>query len=116
MPFFPFGCGEFAAMVLRKEFGVKVDAPKSSMDLRKDPEIIQDYISKTLTETINPQDGDVVLMNGDRIACHVGLFVNINNQDFIFHSERRFRSACLHKVSDLVKYGYFINGFFTWRK
>lgn len=114
--FIPFGCGEFSALVLNKEFGLDIKSPKSTLDLRKDPELIESFLDVKFTETKEPKDGDIVLMDGDRIACHVGIFAIVSNKKCVIHADRRFKSACLHEIDKLILYGYKANRYYTWRK
>lgn len=116
IPFSPFGCGEFVEKVLKEEFGCDYIFPKSSSCLKKDPEIIKNFISSNLIETKNPKDGDIVLLNGDRLTCHVGVYVSLSNRDYVLHSERRIKVSCLHRVTELGTYGYFNARYFTWQK
>lgn len=114
--FKPFGCAEFVEKVLREEFNCNYKFPQSVSCLKTDPQIIKNYAEKKLIETNRPVDGDIVLMDGDRHTCHVGVYVNINNVHHVLHSERRFKVSCLHRVSDLKTYGYFKARFFTWQR
>lgn len=116
IPFRPYGCGEFVEKVLKEEFGCPYEFPKSASCLRKDPEIIREFLSAKLRETDNPKDGDIVMMDGDRQTCHVGVYVEIKGIHHVLHSERRIRTSCLHRVSDLSRYGYYNARFYTWQK
>lgn len=116
MSFKPYGCGEFAEKVLKEQFHVEHNFPKTSGDLRKDPFIIKGACESFLKKTDAPQDGDVVLMGGDRESCHVGIFVIENEKEYVLHTDRKMRVSVLTEIKNLILIGYFLEGYYTWRK
>lgn len=116
IPFKPFGCGEFVEEVLRKEFDVEYDFPKSVHSLSDDQKIIRNYLKNELVKTITPTDGDIVLMGGVRESCHVGVYFKNVNTDYVLHSDRKMRSSSATKISQLPMMGYYFEGFYTWKK
>lgn len=114
-PYKPFGCGAFVAHVLKKEFNAKFVFPESTGSLKKDPELITNFLNGNLKKTENPIDGDIVLMSGDRRFCHVGIFVKINEKKFVLHTDRKMRYANLCDVRMINQTGYILEGFYSWR-
>lgn len=116
MTFKPYGCAEFVEKVLRSEFNLFYDFPKTTGDLRKDPDLIKNVCESKLFKTAMPQDGDIVLMGGDRESCHVGIFCRHKGRDYVLHTDRKMRVSSLTQLDNLIFLGYFLEGFYTWRR
>lgn len=112
----PFSCGDFVENVLLDHYGFSYNFPKSVKDLEQDTKAIKGLIGNVLTKTDNPLEGDIVVMGGKRHACHVGLLVDIKNTKYILHSDVNIKYSALTKTSDLFYIGYFIEGYYSWRK
>lgn len=108
-------CTEFVEFVLADHFDIKYNFPKSQGSLIKESKQIKENLSVFTDETLTPTDGDLVLMNGKRLLCHVGLFVRIRTKRFVLHSEGRIKVSSLHDLNDLPLFGYKLAGFYKWR-
>ena len=65
-----------------------------------------------LTEEIpTPREWCAVLMSTKFRRCHIGLYLNGR----VLHTEK-LRPIMNHKISDLPKYGYFLEGFYEPRR
>lgn len=114
IPFSPYNCAAFVEKILKEEFGCNLIFPQTTLNRNKDIELIKSTVMN-LERTDSPQLGDIVLMDGYRVACHVGVYVPINNIGHVLHSDMIMKSGALHKISDLPNYRYFLNGFYKWR-
>lgn len=114
IPFIPYNCAGFVESILKQEFGCDIQFPQTTLNRNEDIKLMSKVISK-FTKTDNPEDGDVVLMNGSRESCHVGVFVKIKNVNYVLHTEARLKVSSLHRISDLPNFNYFLNGFYKWK-
>lgn len=112
----PYSCGDFVEEVLFDQYGFRYNFPKSVKDLEEDTKSIKGLIGNVLVRTENPTEGDIAVMGGKRHACHVGIFIEIKNTKYILHSDINIKYSVLTKCSDLFYLGYFIEGFYSWRK
>lgn len=118
IPYQQMNCAEYVEFVLKKHFGIIFTFPQNhnsvfsqSNQLRKE---FSNFVYPEKTE--KPQDGDLVLMNGQRRMCHVGLLVIKNNNLYVLHNQKNIGSACLHKLRDLQNYGLSLEGIYKWRR
>lgn len=112
----PYSCGDFVENVLLDKYGFSYNFPKSVKDLEEDTKSIKRLIGNVLIKTENPIEGDIVVMGGRRHACHVGVFVEIKNIKYILHSDINIKYSALTKLSELFHLGYFVEGYYSWRK
>lgn len=118
IPYSELNCAEFVEFVLRKQFGINLYFPQNrgsvfsqSADLKK---YIKSFVYPEKTE--EPQEGDLVVMNGIRRMCHVGLLVKKGNDLFVLHTQKNLGCACLHKLKDISNYGLTLEGIYKWQK
>lgn len=109
-------CSQFVEHVLRDHFKIDYSFPQSQGNVFEQSNLIKKSLNDFVIKTDSPKEGDMVLMNGTRRLCHVGLYVKIKNNDYVFHTESTMKTAALHKLSDLSLYGYSVEGFYTWLK
>lgn len=114
IPFEPYNCASFVESILKKEFECDFVFPQTTLNRNMDIDLIKKTIIK-LVKTKDPKEGDIVLMNGYREACHVGVYAEINNIPHVVHSEVSIKSGAVHRISDLPNYRYFLNGFYKWK-
>lgn len=109
-------CSKFVEYVLKDHFGISMKFPQSEGSIFNQSKQIRDNVPLFCERTEDPEDGDMILMNGIRRMCHVGVFVSINRVRYVLHSESRMKGAALHRLSDLMNYGYSVEGFYKWQK
>lgn len=109
-------CTEFIEHVLRDHFQREYSFPQSRGSIFQQSLDIKEGLPQYCEETDDPQDGDVVLMNGLRSLCHVGLYVKYKGVDYVFHCEKRIGRAVMHRFSEINGYGYSIAGVYKWVK
>lgn len=109
-------CSKFVEHVLRNEFQKDFIFPQSEGSIFNQSLQIKNQVPKFTIEAVDPKDGDLVLMHGLRRLCHVGMFVKINRERYVLHTEQRMKTAALHKFRDLPLFGYTIEGIYTWVK
>jgi len=109
-------CSKFVEYVLRDHFGKDYKFPQSEGSLFNQSVQIKENLPKLCDKTENPSDGDLVLMHGARRMCHVGLFLKIRGVDYVLHCESSMRCSALHKFSDLISFGFSVEGVYTWQK
>lgn len=107
-------CAEFVEHVLREQFGRKYKFPQSRGSLFAETAQIKEEIPKYVRQTEDPMDGDLVLMHGKRLLCHVGIYVGLGVSDCVLHSEGRIKTSALHNIRDLKNFGYRLAGYYTW--
>lgn len=115
MPFKDYGCSEFVEYVLNDNFKCNFNFPKPKYKYDEDAKRIIKYANDNFKKTNNPQEGDIVLMNGKYQACHVGVLIIKKGVKYVLHSEKSLGVSCLHRLSEIYKFNYFLNGFFSWR-
>lgn len=114
IPFRPYNCAAFVEFVLKDHFKCEMVFPQTTLNRNKDIELIKQF-TLTLKRTDTPEDGDIVLMDGYREACHVGVYADINGVGHVLHSDVNIKSSAIHRISDLFNYRYFLNGYYKWR-
>lgn len=107
-------CAEFAEYVLREQFNKDFKFPQSKGSIFSQSQLIKDELPKWVIETDAPKDGDLVLMHGQRLMCHIGIYTRIGWVDYVLHSEGRIKVSALHRISDLNLYGYKLARFYAW--
>lgn len=107
-------CSAFCEYVLNDHFGKDYKFPQSQGSVFNQSAQLKKHIPEYCIETKEPKDGDLVLMNGLRRLCHVGLFVKIGVVDYVLHCEIKMGRSALHRLKDLSSYGYTLSGFYTW--
>lgn len=118
MPYKKWNCSKFVEHVLRDHFNINFNFPQTTGTIFAQSELIKKSMpvfSSYPNVTNNPIDGDLVLMHGKRLMCHVGLYLKINNIDYVLHSESSIGSSCLHKIRELRNYGYSLEGIYKWQ-
>lgn len=118
IPYSELNCAEFVEFVLRKEFKINFTFPQNRGSVfSQSAEIKKQIYNFTYPEkTKLPEEGDLVLMNGIRKMCHVGILVKKKDSLFVLHSQKNLGCACLHKLKDISNYGLSIEGIYKWRK
>ena len=109
-------CAEFVEYVLREQFDKEFLFPQSKGSIFLETEQIKDEMPKFVVSTSTPKDGDLVLMHGKRLMCHVGLYVRIGWVEYVLHTEGTIKVSSLHRINDLRLYGYKMAGYYTWLK
>lgn len=114
IPYKKMNCSQFVEHVLREKFDIDYQFPQSSGNVFEQSNLIKKSVPLFAKKTDVPNEGDLVLMNGTRRLCHVGIYVNIKKRKYVFHTESTMKTAALHEIKDLPLYGYSLNGFYTW--
>lgn len=109
-------CSKFVEHVLRDHFKRDYSFPQSQGSLFNQSLQIKESVPTFAERTDSPQDGDLVVMHGKRRLCHVGLYLKIGREEFVFHTESSMKTAALHRFRDLSLYGYSIEGIYSWLK
>lgn len=119
IPYKNMHCSAFVEFVLRDHFNIDFKFPQSEGYIFNQSEQIKKHIPEFThypERTDDPKDGDLVLMHGKRLMCHVGLYVNIKKVEYVLHSEASIGSACLNKIKEVSLFGYKIEGVYKWQK
>ena len=109
-------CAEFVEHVQRVQFNRDFKFPQSKGSLFLETQQIKEEIPKYVEETKTPKDGDLVLMHGQRLMCHIGVYVRIGWSEYVLHTEGRIKVSSLHRIQDLNLYGYKLARFYRWLK
>lgn len=117
MPYKKWNCSKFCEYILRDRFNIIYDFPQTTGTIFAQSELLKKEIpvySDFPNKTDDPKDGDLVVMNGLRLLCHIGLYVEIKGIRYVLHSESSIKCSALHKFDDLKGYGYSIEGVYKW--
>lgn len=109
-------CSKFAEYVLRDHFKIDYSFPQSEGSIFNQSKQIKENIPLFCEPATDPKDGDLVLMHGIRMMCHVGLYVKLRHLPHVIHCESSIKTSALHRFSDLPMYGFTVAGVYTWRK
>ena len=109
-------CSKFVEFVLKDHFKIDYTFPQSQGSLFNQSKQIRDSLPNFATKTEDPKTGDLVLMHGRRRMCHVGLYVENISHKYVLHTESSMKTAALHRFSDLIVYGYKVEGIYSWLK
>lgn len=109
-------CSKFVEHVLRDHFGKDYKFPQSEGTLFRQSVQIRESMPSFCVRTDIPETGDMVLMHGMRLMCHVGLYVRIGIKSYVLHTEARIKTAALHSLRELPSYGFTVEGFYKWRE
>lgn len=107
-------CSKFVEHVIREEFGIDYTFPQSEGSLFNQSKQIRDSVPNYCVRTKFPQDGDLVLMHGRRLMCHVGVYVKIGMSEYVLHTESRLKTAALHKFKEVYLFGFKVEGCYSW--
>lgn len=107
-------CSELVEYVLRDHFNVNYAFPKGTGSVGSRSKLIRDTMPLYTKKTDTPKEGDLVLMNGNRLLCHVGMLIKVNNQDYVLHTDARMKTVAVHKIKELASIGYTLGGFYEW--
>ena len=107
-------CSKFVEHVLREQFGIDYRFPQSQGSLFNQSKQIRDSMPSFCERTEYPKDGDMVLMHGRRMMCHVGIYVKIGITEYVLHTESSMKTAALHPIKKLILFGYTVEGFYKW--
>lgn len=118
IPYEKLNCAEFVEYVLEKQFGIKFIFPQNHGSVfSQSAQLRNEFTNYVFPEkTDSPSEGDLVLMNGVRKMCHVGILVKKKNSLYVLHSQKNLGCACLHKLKDISIYGLSLEGIYKWRK
>lgn len=114
VPYKEMNCSEFVEMVQRIKFGREFEFPQSQGSIFNQSHQIKTSLPQFAEKTLSPVEGDLVLMHGIRRMCHVGVYVEIKGAQYVLHCEKRVTSSALHRFSDLMKFGYNVEGVYRW--
>lgn len=116
IPYHEMNCAEFVEHILDKEFSRKFKFPQNHGSVfSQSHEIKQELQNYVRPEpTLEPKDGDLVLMNAQRKMCHVGILVKRRGALHVLHTQKNIGSACLHRLKDLPYYGLSLQGIYKW--
>lgn len=109
-------CSTFVEHVLRDHFKIDYTFPQTSGNVFEQSLLIKKSLPIFCKETKNPKEGDLVLMHGVRRLCHVGIYVRIKRDEYVFHTESSMKTAAIHRIKDIPTYGYTLGGFYEWQK
>lgn len=109
-------CSKFVEHILRDHYGRDYSFPQSEGSLFNQSLQIKTSVPSFASRTDNPQDGDLILMHGKRMLCHVGLYLKIGREEYVFHTESSKKTALLHRLRELTSYGYSVEGIYSWLK
>ena len=109
-------CSKFVEYVLRDHFKKDYSFPQSEGTVFAQSAQIKANVPMFCEKTESPKEGDLVLMHGIRRLCHVGMYLESNGIQYVLHCEKNMGCSAVHRAKDLIRYGYSIEGFYTWVK
>lgn len=109
-----FNCADLAIEVERDVFDRQVNIAGAHVDSpREMHRAISEQLEGAAMETDHPKDGDGVLLRNGSLR-HVGVACEIAGEIFVLHNVRH-AGVVRHRVRDLDRYGFNIEGFYAWR-
>jgi hypothetical protein len=117
-----FDCADFARLVNREVFGREIRIPENRNYNGKDGVArlkamtaqIHECRDAYVERTEKPAEGDGVLIVSRGAAAHIGLYCLINGEPWVLHCASDALQAVLHRVRDLARTGYSIEGYYSW--
>lgn len=109
-------CSKFVEHILRDHFGKDYSFPQSSGNIFEQSNLIKRSYPKFTYQVSKPEEGDLVIMNGMRNLCHVGIYVKIGITEYVLHTESTLKTAALHSLRDLLHFGYSVASYHRWQK
>jgi hypothetical protein len=118
IPYEKMNCSEYVEFVLRDHFKIDFTFPQNKGNVfSQSAQIKSDFVKfASAQKTDSPSEGDLVMMNGIRKMCHIGLLVKIKNVLYVLHNQKNIGSASLHKIKDLGNFGLTLEGVYKWQK
>lgn len=118
IPYEKMNCAEFVEHVLRDNFNIDFKFPQNRGSIfSQSAHLKSDFKNYVYPEKTNrPEEGDLVLMNGFRKMCHVGLLVRIKNISYVLHSQKNLGCACIHRIDRIKDAGLSLEGVYKWQK
>lgn len=114
IPYSKMNCSKFVEHVMRDHFKIDYKFPQSVGSLFNQSAQLKYHMKDFTVKTETPKEGDVVLMNGLRRMCHIGMYIKIGRTEYVLHSEKNFGTAALHKLREIGQFGYHVEGYYTW--
>jgi hypothetical protein len=108
-------CSQFVEVVLREIFGRNFSFLEGTSDEKENSNRIQKELFKfcLVEERQVFSEGDLVLMSLTERGCHIGLYIEMNNESYVLHympNQGLFR----HKLRHIKLVGYYIEGIYSW--
>lgn len=75
-------------------------------------QLINEYVEPDHLQ--EPIDGCLVLMHGARNYNHIGIYLDLYGEGYILHAFANARQSVCHKMADLKRFGFEIEGFYAW--
>lgn len=110
-----YDCAELAREVLRVDFGQEIKLPtERACGLLGLSRQIERMKADVAILTIEPEEGDGVLMIARGRMDHIGIYCLINGVPYVLHNSRDAGHTCLHRVRDLPHHGLTVEGYYQW--
>lgn len=107
-------CGELVELVLREQYGRDVHFPHRLCDnLTHRSALILNHVPDFARHIDKPVDGCGVLMFARGRRAHIGIYLVIDGQEFILHSDEGHGSSIRSRRAWLPRW-YRIEGFYAW--
>lgn len=109
-------CADFVVLVQLQLFGRAVQLPGARPRGAAGQAAIGDLSRPYAKATLEPVDGDLVLMieHGHKRAGHAGVYFRLAHEGWVLHSNEKNGCSVLHRVRDLPDFGLRIEGYYRW--
>jgi hypothetical protein len=117
-----FDCADLARVVHREQFGREIRLPAHRWHaglagagrLRAMTAQIEALKDDYAVRTLQPREGDGVLLIGRGHLDHIGIYCVIEGVPWVLHAASNARQVVLHRVRDLPAQGLTVEGFYRW--
>ncbi|AHB05621.1 hypothetical protein U875_09700 [Pandoraea pnomenusa 3kgm] len=111
-----FDCGDLARLVLKEVFHRDVGIPHArGTGPFADSALVAKCCDEIGVRTVEPADGDAVVMIARGRLAHVGVYYTLDGVAWVLHNSREARQVVRHRVRELDGNGFKLDGFYKWK-
>lgn len=114
-----YDCAHLAADVQRDVYGREINLPNTHpMGSAGQRRVIRAMQSELASEIAVPFPGCAALLSeraGEAETLHIGTVALRHGEVWILHNSAKMGSACLHRLSDLNRWGMQLKAYFSWK-
>lgn len=111
-----YDCAELCRQVLYAEFGRMVAIPVERGTIPHGLSAqIAAHRDDLARRTLEPREGDGVLMRGRGRVNHLGIFCRIDGEPWVLHAHKGAGQVVRSRVRDLAGQGLPVEGYYRWR-
>lgn len=107
-------CMALAVRVAKEVLGKDVISPPYQPNIWSQAKAVRDFKHDVCKRTEAAEDGNPVLFLCRKRFYHIGVSVQINDEQYILHASQQAGAVLLTRLRDMAEQGYEFEGFYQW--